>query len=124
VQKVFLDVCLGQSCLQDWAHDVLHFFLADECGCQWALNHFRDGVVDRIPSFGGVSALSVDHIRPLEGLAFKGVHFICHQPVGLGPDAQCFACFRDLQTFNGFGRAFVVQEQGARLLGFGNRFAI
>jgi len=70
--KVFLDACLGQDCLQDWAHDVLHVFLADGRGCQQVLDCFHDGVVNGVPSFSGVDALGSDSICPLEGLAFKG----------------------------------------------------
>jgi len=83
-------------------------------------------VVDGAPSFGGVDALSSNRICPLQGLALQGIHLVNHHAVRVGPDAQGFVGFkfRDLQTFNGFRPAFVVQTQGARLLSFGDVFAV
>jgi len=84
----------------------------------------REDRVDGVPSFGGVDALSSNRICPLQGLALQGIHLINHQAIRVGPDAQGFVGFRDLQTFNGFRLAFVVQNQGARLLSFGDVFAV
>jgi len=47
-RKLFLGACLGQGCLQDRAHDILHVFLADECGSQRVLNRFHDGIAVKI----------------------------------------------------------------------------
>ena len=88
------------------------------------LDRFHDGVVDGVPSFGGVDALSLDCICPLLGLTFQGIDLINHQTVRAGPDAQGFASFRDLQAFDGSRLAVVAQEQGSRLLSFGNVLAV
>ena len=110
--------------MEDRPHDVFHVFLADGSGSQGILNGRHEGVVDRIPSFGGVDAFGEDSIGPLKGFCFEGFDFIRHESIRAGPNPQCFTGFCDFQPLNDFRLTLVVQEQVPRLLGLGDILAI
>jgi len=50
-RKMCLCAGLGQSCLQDWAHDVLHVLLASGRSSHHILDCFHDGVVDLLMEY-------------------------------------------------------------------------